>query len=164
MQERQQKWVNKIQAYDFDIKYVKGKNNVVAYAFSRRPATLSLMSLDTDWSAQLLVEYSQDRFSCEILDRHVTDDRYKVMEEVIYYRDRIFLNKSSRLKENILYASHESPLSGHQGFTKIYRAIRERFSWKGLKEDVLRHVRECEVCLQNKGRCTIQQDYYRAFR
>ena len=48
LQERQQKWVSKIQAYDFDIEYVKGKNNVVADALSRRPAVLSLMSIDTD--------------------------------------------------------------------------------------------------------------------
>eukprot|EP00253_Pinus_taeda_P022227 PITA_22227 len=58
LQERQQKWISKIQAYDFDLEYVKGKNNVVADALSRRPATLSLMSLDTDWRARLLVEYS----------------------------------------------------------------------------------------------------------
>lgn len=68
------------------------------------------------------------------------------MDEVIYFRDQIFLNGGSQLKVNVLRASHNSPLSGHQGFTKTYRAIRERFSWKGLKEDVLRHVRECEVC------------------
>ena len=48
LQERQQKWISKIQAYDFDIEYVKGKNNVVADALSRRLATLSLMSLDAD--------------------------------------------------------------------------------------------------------------------
>ena len=48
LQERQHKWVSKIQAYDFDVEYVKGKNNVVADALSRRLATLSLMSLDTD--------------------------------------------------------------------------------------------------------------------
>ena len=41
---------------------------MVADALSRRPATLSLMSLDTDWRARLLVEYSKDRFACEVLD------------------------------------------------------------------------------------------------
>eukprot|EP00253_Pinus_taeda_P001507 PITA_01507 len=109
LQERQQKWISKIQAYDFDIEYVKGKNNVVA------------------------------------------DDRYKVVDEIIYYRDQIFLTEGSQLKKKILQASHDSPLAGHQGFTKTYRAIRERFSWKGLKEDVLQHIRECDVCQRNKG-------------
>jgi hypothetical protein len=37
LNERQQKWVSKIQAYDFDIEFVKGKNNVVVDALSRRP-------------------------------------------------------------------------------------------------------------------------------
>ena len=48
LQERQQKWISKIQAYDFDIEYVKGKNNVVADSLSRRPSTLSLMSLNAN--------------------------------------------------------------------------------------------------------------------
>ena len=151
LQERQQKWISKIQAYDFDIEYVRGKNNVVADALSRRPATLSLMSLDTDWRARILVEYSKDRFACEVLDGQVPDDRYRVVNEIIYYRDRIFLTEGSQLKKKILQASHDSPLACHQGFSKTYRAIRERFSWKGLKEDVLQHIRECDVCQRNKG-------------
>jgi hypothetical protein len=43
------------------------------------------------------------------------------------------------------------PRTGHQGFFKTYRQIRERFSWKGLKDDVLRHIRECVTCQQNKS-------------
>ena len=42
-----------------------------------------------------MVEYSKDRFACEVLDGHVTDDRYRVMDEIIYYRDRIFLTEGS---------------------------------------------------------------------
>ena len=34
LNERKQKWVRKIQAYDFDIEYVKGNNNIVADALS----------------------------------------------------------------------------------------------------------------------------------
>ena len=54
--ERQQKWVRKIQAYDFEIEYIKGKSNVVDDALSRRPVTLSLMSISSDWRSHLFVE------------------------------------------------------------------------------------------------------------
>ena len=41
--ERKQKWVSKIQEFEFDIEYVKGKN-VVVDALSRRPS-ISLMDV-----------------------------------------------------------------------------------------------------------------------
>jgi hypothetical protein len=60
----------------------------------------------------------------------------------------------STLKGKILKAGHDSPTAGHQGYFKTYRQIRERFSWKGLKDDVLRHIRECTTCQQKKSEQT----------
>ena len=37
LNERQKKWVSELQAYDFDISYVKRTENVVAGALLRRP-------------------------------------------------------------------------------------------------------------------------------
>ena len=101
------------------------------------------------------MEYSKNRFTCEVLDGQVQDNRYRVMEDVIYYKDRIYLVPKSKLKEQIMQAAHDSPLARHQGYLKTYRAIREIFSWKGLKDDVLRHVRECITCQQNKAEHTL---------
>jgi hypothetical protein len=53
-------------------------------------------------------------------------------------------------KGKILKVCHDSPTTGHQGYFKTYRQIRERFSWKGLKDDVLKHIQECTTCQQNK--------------
>ena len=61
----------------------------------------------------------------------------------------------SKLKQKILKHVHESPLVGHPDFLKTYRSMRERFSWKGLKGDVLQHVRACTVCQQNKSEHTL---------
>jgi hypothetical protein len=68
LNERQQKWVNKVQAYDFDIEYVKGKNNVVADALSRRATTFSMSDIEADWKSLLLVEYSKNAFARELID------------------------------------------------------------------------------------------------
>ena len=71
------------------------------------------------------------------MDGHTHDDRYRVVDDIIYYKDRIYLVPESKLKQKILKEVHDSPLAGHSGFLKTYRSLRERFSWKGLKGDVL---------------------------
>jgi hypothetical protein len=68
LNECQQKWVTKVQAFDFDIEYVKGKRNIVADALSRRPTTCYLMEISTDRKSHLLVEYSKNKFACEVMD------------------------------------------------------------------------------------------------
>jgi hypothetical protein len=80
-----------VQAYDFDIEYVRGKHNVLVNAISRRPARLSFLSICEDWKAQLLVEYSKVKKACEVLGGTHADEHYHVMDEVIYYKGRIYL-------------------------------------------------------------------------
>jgi hypothetical protein len=71
LSKRQQKLLTKVHAFDFDIEYFKGKKNIVEDALSRRPTTFSLMEILTDWKSHLLVEYSKNKFTCEILDGQV---------------------------------------------------------------------------------------------
>jgi hypothetical protein len=105
--------VTKVQAFDFDIEYVKGKMNIVVDALSRRPAACSLMEISADWKSHLLVEYSKNKFACEVLDGQVRDDRYRVIDDVIFYKDRVYLVLDSELKRKILAAVNDSPLAGH---------------------------------------------------
>jgi hypothetical protein len=60
----------------------------------------------------------------------------------------------STFKAKVFHACHDSPMAGHHGISKIYRKVRERFSWKGLKEDVIKHVKECTTCQENKDEHT----------
>jgi hypothetical protein len=154
LNERQQKWVSKIQAYDFDIEFVKGKNNAVADALSRRPSIFSMSGMSVDWKEHLIVEYAKDQFACQLLDGKIQDDNFRVINDLIYYKGRIFLVPGSALKAKILHACHNSPVAGHQGISKTYRQVRERFAWKGLKEDVMKHVKECTTCQENKDEHT----------
>jgi hypothetical protein len=80
LSECQHKWVMKVQEFNFDIEYFKGKKNIVANALSRRPATCSLMEISADWKSHLLVEYSKKRFTCEVMDGQIQDERYRVID------------------------------------------------------------------------------------
>jgi hypothetical protein len=84
------------------------------------------------------------------LDGLVQDDRYSIVNDIIYYKGGLYLVLESGLKKKILQEAHDSPLAGHQGFLKIYIMMRERFSSKGLKDNVLKYVKECSTCQQNK--------------
>ena len=74
--------MSNIQAFYFDIEYVKGKNNVVAYATSKRPS-ISLTEFAEDWKGILEVEYAKDKFSCEIFYGNHHDDMYNMLEGII---------------------------------------------------------------------------------
>ena len=70
------------------------------------------------------------------------------MDDIIFYKYMVYLVLESKIKEKIMRATHGTPLAGYPGYFKTYREIRERFSWKGLRDDVLQHVRECMTCQQ----------------
>ena len=80
------------------------------------------------------------------MDGHIQDDRYIVVDDIIYYKGRIYLVHESTLREEIMRAIHDTPWAGHPGYFRNYQQIRGRFSWKGLKDDVLKHMSECMAC------------------
>ena len=52
------------------------------------------------------------------------------------------------LIQSILQTAHDE--SGHNGFPRMYSAIRKLYYWKGIKEDVLQHYRNCYTCQLHK--------------
>ena len=74
------------------------------------------------------------------------DDKYIVVDDIIYYKERIYLVPKSMLNVKILRAVHDAPLVDHPGYLKTYTQVRERFSWKSLKEDVLWYMRDYRTC------------------
>jgi hypothetical protein len=85
-----------------------------------------------------------------MMEANIQDDGYMLVDEIIHYKDMIYLFLESTLNDRILRTTHNSPLAGHQGYLKTYRKVRERFTWNIIKGDVLRNVRECMTLQQNK--------------
>jgi hypothetical protein len=121
LNERQQKWVSRIHAYEFDIEFVKGKNNVVADALSRRPSIYAMTNVSVDWKDHLVMEYAKHQFACQLMDEQVQDDNFRIIDNLIYYKGQIFWVSGSSFKAKVLQACHDSPMAGHQGTGKTYR-------------------------------------------
>lgn len=67
LSEKQQRWVSKLQSFDFEIQYIKGKRNTAVDALSRNPSFYSLSSITADWRKIVMAEYTQDEFASGIL-------------------------------------------------------------------------------------------------
>jgi len=70
----------------------------------------------------------------------------------LWFGKRPVLPNQKHLKEQILNEAHESLFSIHPGSNKMYRDVRKRFWWKGLKLDITRFVAEGDVCCRVKAK------------
>ena len=46
--------------------------------------------------------------------------------------------------------SHDSTAGGHKGETKTLARVRERFYWKGMRDEIREYVKNCETCQKRK--------------
>ena len=119
---------------------------MVADALSRQGQLNTITSITNHWKDEIVAEYAKDPKTHEIMEGNITNDEIKIMDELILYRGRILLAPNSKIKRKIMKEYHDNPLSSHMGFYKTYRKIRERYSWKGLKKDIVNYVQECIIC------------------
>lgn len=117
---------------------------------SRKPHLFSITEISADWRAMIIAEYVKDPLANDILEGKLQDDKFRAVNELILYKERVYIVPESKMKDKIQRACHNTPLAGHLGFYKTYKQVREHFLWKGLKQDVMQHVRECKECQQNK--------------
>jgi hypothetical protein len=45
-----------------------------------------MTDISVDWKAHLLVEYSKNRFACELMDGQVQDDNFRIVDDIIYHK------------------------------------------------------------------------------
>ena len=82
---------------------------------------------------------------------------YSLQEGILYRRvieggqsfQAIYIPRTPEsLIQMILQTAHDE--SGHNGFPRTYSAIQRLYYWKGIKEDVLHHCRNCYTCQLHK--------------
>jgi hypothetical protein len=52
--------------------------------------------------------------------------------------------------QNVIWTYHDHVLSNHPGWKETYRAIKQRFYWKGQKNDIRLYVKSCHICACTK--------------
>ena len=55
-----------------------------------------------------------------------------------------------KVRKQILYEFHDSPMGGHRGMNKTYRAISSQYTWPKMRREVEQYVKQCKSCQVNK--------------
>jgi hypothetical protein len=79
-----------------------------------------------------------------------TNPKFTWENDILWYKQRIFLPNSSKFKLQVLKENHDSPTTGHVGFFKTYYNICQSFFWKGMWSDIQKYVVECDTYQRQK--------------
>lgn len=82
-----------------------------------------------------------------------TQTDYAVRKDgALVARARLCVLKNDEvLKREILEDAHCSPYTMHLGSTKMYRTLKEYYSWPHMKQDIAEYMSRCLVCQQVKA-------------
>ena len=64
-----------------------------------------------------IIEYSKNTFACQLMDGQVQDDSYNMVDDIRYYKGKIYLVPDSKM-DKILKEMHDSPLVEHSRYLK----------------------------------------------
>lgn len=88
--------------------------------------------------------WKKDQKTCKIIQKLQEDpsalDKFMWKNDLLWYRDDLYLCNSSQPNHNILVELHNFPIGGHLGFLKTYHGIKNKFLWESLKIDVQNFV------------------------
>lgn len=131
----QHKWLVKLMGFDFHIGYKKGVENQVADALSRRA---EMCSLTPTWAATTLLvpqwlKTIREEVSSnpklqvalkQIQTGSLSSNHWRLDNEVIFYKNRIYLSEDSSLVPIVINEYHTGT---HEGFVKTLHRIRSFF-------------------------------------
>ncbi|XP_061115069.1 uncharacterized protein LOC133139508 [Conger conger] len=130
------RWIEELQAYDFNVIHRAGRQHGNADALSRRPCAAD---------------------GCRYCERRERGWKDAATGETLW---QVVVPRA--LRETVLQSVHGAPGSGHFGVSKTLRRLRQGFYWGQHGRDVGDYCRRCDSCTARKGptgtsHCQLQQ-------
>jgi hypothetical protein len=178
---RQRRWLELIKDSDLRINYHPGKANVVADALSHKKYCNATFARRMQPELQREIEYLnlgmvseanvtmevEPTLEVEIREGQLEDAKLKEIRRLIQDNKTSDFSEDSQgtlwlgkwicvpdlrtIKESILREAHDSAYSIHPGSTKMYKDLKTRYWWNGMKRDVTEYVALCDTCQRVKA-------------
>lgn len=158
-----QKWLTRLLGYDFEIFYKPGCENKAADGLSRSMEAstgfMSTMCLALTIPAALQLqdifkEIERDEeleaLKRKVLDESLKNPMYQIIDDRVWFKNRLVLSKTSHFIPLILAEFHDSKIGGHSCVLKTLKRIQLSFYWDGMAKTVQQYVSECTICQTHK--------------
>jgi hypothetical protein len=130
---RQRRWSEFMSEYDFGISYIKGKENVVTDALSRRPCIFSLVPLKVNLRERVLTQLQGDSLYLKVTSNLQSGRQLNLMYQgysleedgMLRYRGRMYIPEDGGIRSIILKKSHRALYCAHIGVKKMYADMRK---------------------------------------
>ncbi|GKB52122.1 putative reverse transcriptase domain-containing protein [Tanacetum coccineum] len=159
MNMRQRQWLELLSDYDCEIRYHPVKENVVAYALSKkkRGKPLRVRALVMTINSDLLLQIHDAQVKA-LKEENVKDENLHGMDkefETHLDGTRCFMNRSwlphfGELRDLIMHESHKSKYSIHPRPDKMYHDLKQLYWWPNIKADIATYVSKCMTCSKVK--------------
>jgi hypothetical protein len=147
--------------YDFDIKHIKGKENKVVDALSRRVHELHATTISmyqTDIKGRILEAANADLQYMELVAKLQQGKMLQKVEDykleadgTLLYKNRIYVPNFQELRIMILKEMHNVPYVGHPGYQKTVAAVKSHYFWPGMKKEIAEYIARCMECQKVKA-------------
>ncbi|KAL1356594.1 hypothetical protein AAHE18_05G195900 [Arachis hypogaea] len=162
----QQYYLTKLLGYDFEVMYRSGSSNKAADALSRQGEEAPPVCFQAFSSVQSALIPTLLRATREDPETKLLIEQYKqgelpsdfiFQDGLLVYRGKIWVPDFEGIRTQLLQKFHNTPMAGHHGELKTYKAIGELFFWPGLRKNIHKFIQECDVCQSTKYMTSKQQ-------
>jgi hypothetical protein len=158
---RQSRWLEFLSENDFDIKHIKGKENKVADALNRRVHELHATSISmcqSDLKDKFVEAAKTDLQYIELVTKlqqgkmqQKVEDYELGIDEILLYRNRVYVPNSFELRNAILKEMHNVPYAGHPGYHKTISVVKSQYYWPVMKREIYDFIAKCLECQRVKA-------------
>lgn len=162
-QGRLARWALRLQPYDFELIHRKGKEHIVPDCLYRsvpviantveQPTQDDFSNTTDRWYLNLLQrvknypdKYAKYREDNGLLFKYVKCEIPELTLETDYWKQVV----PTDYRTSLIQKFHDSPSSGHVGIYKTIKRISTRYSWPKMKADIVRYIKCCKVCAEQK--------------
>lgn len=169
---RIERWVLRLQAYNYKVVYKPGKSNI-ADPLSRLCTNQNSASFDSEYHINQIVQYARPTaLSLKSISEASKSDKdfilvrdglhnnkwdqivnnYKLFEKELWLHDDLLLRGNkivipSKLRQEVLAAAHE----GHPGIVNMKARLRTKVWWPKIDKDAENVVKNCKGCILVSG-------------